>query len=110
MTSTRKLFDELQVVGAGMLFGSVSETYRMCGKASCVCHKEKARRHGPYLHVSYRQDGKTRGYYVEAARREQVLEGARAWERFQEIARELAERNRLALMGTVARRSKKGTR
>lgn len=110
MTTARQLREKISVLAERMLFGTASETYRTCGKDSCVCHKDKSRRHGPYLHVSYRADGKTRSYNVDAARRDDVLEGTRAWARLQEIARELAERNRAALMDDNARSRSKGKR
>jgi Family of unknown function (DUF6788) len=78
-----------------MLFGTLSETFRTCGKPECVCHK--GQRHGPYLHVSYRESGRTRGYYVPAAREQQVREGIAAWQRFQQLALQMAEDNRVAM-------------
>jgi hypothetical protein len=69
----------LTELASSMLFGTLSETFRPCGKPECVCHK--GQRHGPYLHVSYRESGRTRGYYVPAAREQQVREGIAAWQR-----------------------------
>ncbi len=105
MTSARKRATELMDLLPSLLFGTVSSTYRTCGKPECVCHKGE--RHGPYLHVSYRQDGRTKGYYVPAQLGEQVATGIRAWQRFQEIAQEVAEENRLALGLGVARGPKR---
>lgn len=105
MSSARKIA-ELVRLAPTLLFGSVSTTYRTCGKAECVCHQGE--RHGPYLHVSYRQGGRTRGYYVPSGRHEQVTAGVRAWKRFQEIADELAERNRIALgLGEAHKRKRR---
>lgn len=86
------LLRELRALAPKLLAGSVSATYRTCGKPSCVCHRGE--RHGPYLHVSYREGGRTRSYYVRADRHEAVREGTEAWQRFQQIARELAEHHR----------------
>ena len=107
MKSDRKTarLRELRALAPRLLFGSLSETYRTCGQPTCVCHQ--GQRHGPYLHVSYREGGRTRGYHVPAVLRETVLEGVGAWERFQQIARELAEQNRRRLgLGPGSKREK----
>lgn len=91
------LLRELQALAPKLLFGTLSTAYRTCGQASCACHSDESNRHGPYTHVSYRGDGKTRSYNVPAHLTERVAEGMGAWKRFQDIARELAEHNRLKL-------------
>ena len=80
-----------------------------CGRKECACHKDKRQRHGPYVRISYRQDGRTRGYYVPEPLRQQALDGIAAWQRLQNIARELAEANRLrfGLGQKPARRGRK---
>jgi hypothetical protein len=93
----RALLRELDALAPSLLFGSLSTTYRTCGKASCACRADDSKRHGPYTHVSYREDGKTRSYNVPADRKERVEAGIAAWERVQQIARELAAHNRREL-------------
>jgi hypothetical protein len=95
--NTHALLRELAALAPTVLFGSLSTTYRTCGKASCACHVDESRRHGPYTHVSYREDGKTRSYNVPADQKERVEAGIAAWERVQQIGRELAEHNRREL-------------
>jgi hypothetical protein len=96
----------LSELAGKMLFGSLSETFRTCGKPECVCHK--GQRHGPYLHVSYRESGRTRGYYVPAAVEQQVREGMAAWQQFQKLALQMAEDNRVRLgLATKGRRKAK---
>ena len=92
--SERRL-QELTELAAKFLFGTGTSFYSECGQPSCACHDGE--RHGPYLRVTYREGGRTRGYYVPAEVRETVLEGLRSWDRFVEIARELAEENRRVL-------------
>ena len=70
MSSARNRTSELLDLLPSLLFGSLSSTFRTCGKPDCVCHKGE--RHGPYLHVSYRMDGRTRSYYVPAELHERV--------------------------------------
>lgn len=90
-----------------LLFGTASSTYATCGQPSCLCHRDSTKRHGPYLHVSYREAGGTRGYSVPAALRPRVLGGLRAWQQVQRRLRALAEQNRRALgLGPKARRAR----
>ena len=98
---------ELVGLTAQMLFGTLSERYTTCGKATCRC--ARGERHGPVVQVSYRgPEGKTTGYSVPQAWAEGVRTGVDAWHRFQLIARELAERNRARLgRPAVARRRRR---
>jgi hypothetical protein len=75
------------------IFGTLSENFRECGKPGCRCHAEGPK-HGPYLTVSYRSDGKTRGYSVPKDAEQAVREGIAAWQSLQECLRELAEQNK----------------
>ena len=105
--NVRASLRELEDLAPKLLFGSLSTTYRTCGKPSCACRTDTSKRHGPYTHVSYRGDGRTQSYNVPTELKDTVSEGVAAWERFQEIARELAEHRRVELgLGP----SKKGTR
>ena len=57
------------------VFGTLSETYRTCGRAGC--HSQQGGpKHGPHLNVSYRaENGKTTGYYVPQAAAEATRQG-----------------------------------
>ncbi len=75
------------------LFGTLSETYRTCGRPGCHC--QRGQKHGPHLYVSFRGPaGTTTGYYVPQALAEATRRGAAAWQELQALLRELAERNR----------------
>jgi hypothetical protein len=110
MTTARthaRLLRELESLTPKLLFGSISTTFKTCGQARCACHSDPERRHGPYVHVGYRRGGRTESYNVPAAQQAQVREGVEAWRRLQEIAHELAERNRSALgLGPGRRRTR----
>jgi len=68
---------------------------RVCGKPTCHC--ARGERH-PSAQLSYRgPEGKTVGHHVPQGLVEPVREGVAAWHRFQAVARELAERNRVQL-------------
>ena len=50
--------------GRARRLGTLSETYRTCGREGCHCQGDGPK-HGPHLNVSYRgENGKTSGYYV----------------------------------------------
>ena len=60
----RRLLDEIARLAEVAIFGTLSETYRTCGRAGCHCQGDGPK-HGPHLNVSYRgEKGKTTGYYV----------------------------------------------
>jgi hypothetical protein len=60
----RKLLDEIERLAEIAIFGTLSETYRTCGRAGCHCQGDGPK-HGPHLNVSYcGEKGKTTGYYV----------------------------------------------
>src|ERR1700731_3706016 len=90
----RKLLSEIQPLAEVAVFGTLSETYRTCGRAGCHCQRGGPK-HGPHLNVSYRgEKGKTTGYYVPKGAEEATREGGAAWKKLQESLRELAELNK----------------
>jgi len=84
------------------LFGTLSETYRTCGRPGCRCHQ--GYKHGPHLYVSFRGAAGTTGYYVPQALAESMREGVAAWQELQGVLRELAELNRQRLWAAQAAR------
>jgi len=90
----RKLLGEIERLAEIAIFGTLSETYRTCGRAGCHCQGDGPK-HGPHLNVSYRgEKGKTTGYYVPKAAEEATREGVAAWQQVQQCLRELAELNK----------------
>jgi hypothetical protein len=90
----RKLLSEIQCLAEVAIFGTLSETYRTCGRAGCHC-QTGGPKHGPHLNISYRGGkGKTTGYYVPKGAEEATREGVAAWQKLQECLRELAELNK----------------
>jgi hypothetical protein len=91
------------------LFGSLSETYRTCGRPGCRCHQ--GHKHGPHLYVSFRgADGTTTGYYVPQPLAEAMRAGVAAWQDLQEKLRQLAELNRQRLWARKAARGSRRSR
>jgi hypothetical protein len=90
----RRLLSEVERLAEVAVFGTLSETYRTCGRTGCHCQKGGPK-HGPHLNVSYRgENGKTTGYYVPKGAEETIREGVAAWQKLQECLRELAEMNK----------------
>lgn len=89
----KTILDEIMELVDRVVFGTISETYRTCGRASCSCHSTGPK-HGPHMYISYRGDGKTTGYYVPVAAQAEVRAGVAAWQTVQRQLRELAELNR----------------
>jgi uncharacterized protein DUF6788 len=91
----RQLLHEIVRLADVAVFGTVSETYRTCGRPGCQCQRRGGPKHGPHLNVSYRgENGKTTGYYVPKGAEEATRSGVTAWHRLQTCLRELAELNR----------------
>jgi hypothetical protein len=90
----RKLLDEIRRLADMAVFGTLSETYRTCGRAGCHCQRGGPK-HGPHLNISYRgEKGKTTGYYVPQGAVEATREGVAAWQKLQTCLRDLAELNK----------------
>src|SRR5947208_10323420 len=90
----RKLLGQIQRLAEVAVFGTLSETYRTCGRAGCHCQRGGSK-HGPHLNISYRgEKGKTTGYYVPQGAEEATREGVAAWQKLQACLRQLAELNK----------------
>ena len=97
----RKLLREIERLGCVAIFGTLSESYRTCGRAGCHCQGAGSK-HGPHLNVSYHgEDGKTTGYYVPQAAQAAAREGVAAWRKLQQCLRELAELNKEQMLQRV---------
>ena len=90
----RRLVLEIQRLAEVAIFGTLSTTYRTCGRPGCHC-QGSGPKHGPHLNVSYRgEGGKTTGYYVPQAAQRATRQGVAAWEQLQKRLRQLAELNK----------------
>ena len=65
-----------------MRVGSVVKQYMFCGKASCACHRDPEKKHGPYYYLSYKEGGQSRYKYLGKATSVEV-ERARNYQEFQ---------------------------
>ena len=81
----RRLLSQTERLAEIAIFGTLSETYRTCGRAGCHC-LSGGPKHGPHLQISYRgEKGKTTGYYVPKEAKAATREGVAAWQELQEI-------------------------
>jgi hypothetical protein len=90
----RKLLGEIRSLADIAVFGTLSETYRTCGRTGCHCQRGGPK-HGPHLNISYRgEKGKTTGYYVPRGSEQATREGVAAWQKLQACLQQLAELNK----------------
>jgi hypothetical protein len=90
-----------------MVQGSLSESTRRCGDATCACARDPAYRHGPHLYLKFEADGKTRSVYVPADNAAAVREAHAAWQRFQLLGTEISAVNRARLLRELEREKEK---
>lgn len=100
--SDAELRTELQRLARVMVFGTLAERGRVCGKPTCRC--ATGEKHPAVQLAHWAGDGKTRSQHVPFAIVDTVREGVDAWHRFQAIARELADRNRARVWAQARRR------
>jgi len=78
----RGLLENRLMKPKAMRVGSVVRQYMFCGKASCACHRDPQKKHGPYYYLSYKEEGKSRYKYLGKATSPKV-ERARNYQGFQ---------------------------
>ena len=93
--SDARLRRELVRLARQMVFGTIAERARVCGKPTCRC--AQGEKHPAVQLVHWAGAGKTAGHHVPQPLVAPVREGVDAWHRFQAIARALADRNRAQL-------------
>jgi hypothetical protein len=103
MRSKEETLRQLEQATESMVQGSLSEITRQCGDPSCACARDPARRHGPHLYFKFNAEGKTYSVYVPAQLAQAIKSAHAAWLRFEELGRQLAERNRTQLLRALER-------
>jgi hypothetical protein len=84
---------ELAQIG-DMRRGSITETYRRCGKAACACQASGHPGHGPYYAFTTKVGGKTRSVQLRAgARLNRFQREVDAYRRFRALTDALFEVN-----------------
>ncbi len=80
-----------------MIRGSIVTLKGKCGKPNCACSHDQERGHIRY-YLSVNEGGKTRMVYIPKKRLSEIEDGIRAWKRFKEVGKELAEINLAATL------------
>ena len=74
--------------------GSISASFRRCGKAACACAAADHPGHGPQLRLSYKRHGKTVNETLSSpTQRRKAEREISAFRQFQKLSRELLEVN-----------------
>ena len=76
----------------------------MCGRAACPCHRDPARRHGPYWEWTYKVAGKTVYHRLSPQEAKVYRAGAAEYRRLKTLLRRLENVSRRAL-AYMARRA-----
>ena len=92
--SRTTLLKQLANAADSMVQGGLSSTTRTCGKPSCPCHSDPARRHGPNLYFTWRDNGKGHALYVPAEHAGEARDAQAAWAKFWEIGCRIGALNR----------------
>lgn len=78
-----------------MIQAGMSQSTRTCGKASCACHSDPSRRHGPHTYLTFRNsEDRSSGLYVSPEHLNEAVKAKQAWDDFWKIATDLATFNR----------------
>jgi len=103
--STAKLLQQLQALGDHAIQGNLVDVMVTCGTATCGCHKDPSRRHGPHLYLRFRDlNGRSRSMYVPRSHEKEMREAVEAWGRMWQLMLELSQINREALRERLRRR------
>ena len=90
--------------------GTLVEVYLRCGTASCACHRDPERRHGPHSYLKFRDpEGRATGLYLPRAHLKEARRAVAAWGELWETIVAVGHINRQALRGRV-RRSRDGAK
>jgi hypothetical protein len=101
-----QILHDLLEAAQHMLQGSLSQTTRTCGTPGCHCHR--GQRHGPHTYLTFKTpEGRSSGVYVPVHGLEEARQGVAAWQRFRQLAAQIAGDNRTA---AVARWREAGAR
>lgn len=74
--------------------GSISETYRRCGKASCACAQARHGGHGPFYAFTRKVNGKTQTIQLRAGSAlNKLLREVESYHQFRRLVEDLVEVN-----------------
>lgn len=105
MARSNRLAQRLQDLATRAIQGTLVEVMLRCGTASCGCHQDPARRHGPHLYLKFRAaDGRSTSLYVPRSHEREARQAVAAWSQMWHTMLSLGHRNREALAKRLRRR------
>lgn len=97
-----RLEQRITQLAGSAIQGSLVEVMIRCGKASCACHDDPSRRHGPHLYLKFRgANGRSTSRYIAREHEAELREAVAAWADMWQAMIELGQANREALVGRV---------
>lgn len=103
--SKQRLLGRLNELAGYAVQGTPVEVRLRCGTASCSCHRDPDRRHGPHLYLKFRDaQGRATALYVPRPQARLVKRAARAWAEAWETLVAVGAINRQELRRRLRRR------
>lgn len=85
--------------------GTLVEVLLRCGTASCGCHRDPARRHGPHIYLKFRDpEGRATSLYVPRAQAAAAQRAVQAWRALWDTSTALGHLNRQVLRTRLRRK------
>lgn len=104
--SRERLHRRLEQLAAFAVPGTLVEVHLRCGTASCGCHRDPDRRHGPHVYLKFRDpEGRATALYVPRAHAREAKQAVRAWRQLRHTLGALGQLNRQALRTRLRRRT-----
>jgi hypothetical protein len=74
---SQRRVDDVVAATEDMLWGSLGEVYRRCGRSTCRC--ATGEKHGPVYYLTRNEGGRTRNIYIPEELRSEVERGVAAY-------------------------------
>ena len=105
--SRASLLQRLTHLAALAVPGTLVEVFLRCGTASCACHRDPARRHGPHLYLKFRNpQGRATSLYVPRAQAPAARRAVKAWRELWDTSLAVGHLNREALRTRLRRKAR----
>src|SRR5580704_3804484 len=103
----RQALQELQQLDY-FLKGTVLKRMMKCGRPQCACHRDPAKRHGPYFEWTYKVNGKTVNVKLTAESAPLYKAATRQQRKLKTILARLERLSRTALAGMAKQAESNG--
>lgn len=99
MRRYRRQYDQLKAKLSDLGYvcvGSIARSWLKCGKPSCICHRDPARRHGPYFYWTRKVSGRTQSRMLDESLVRLYEEGIRSHHKLNALIENMRELSLLA--------------